>query len=173
MATSLFQSYHTFLTSFFGAHSARLAKETGFVHRNSPITGSLFIRSLVWTAFQHDRLTLNALTATAEQLDSSCQVSQQAFHLRFTPQAVAFLQSMLLVALHYSLPHPQLVLPLVSAFSAVYLLDSSAVAFPDSLQDQFAGCGGDGPRAAAKIYFLLDWLTGSYSTIAVGQAKQA
>ena len=172
MTTSLSQAYHTFLQTFFGNDSERLAKACGFVQRRSPITGSLFLRSLVWSAFHQRLLTLSGIAATAEQLDPACRLSPQAFPSRFTPQAVAFLQAMFALALQQRLPHPHLVLPLVSTFSAVYLLDSSQVTFPDTLQEQFAGCGGDGPRAAAKIYFLLNWLTGSYAAIEIGDGKK-
>lgn len=173
MSTSFFRSYHTFLKSFFGTLSLQTAKQTNFVQRKSALSGSLFLQSLVWTAFKQPLFTLQSLASTAEHLDPSCKLSPQAFHSRFTSQSVAFLQTMLALALHKHPHHCHLLLPLASTFSALYLLDSSQVSLPDSLKNQFPGCGGAAPAAAAKIYFLLDWFTASYSTIEISPGKQA
>jgi hypothetical protein len=39
----------------------------------------------------------------------------------------------------------------LNQFSAIFLTDSSTVALPPALKDEFPGCGGDGSDAAAKI----------------------
>jgi hypothetical protein len=41
-------------------------------------------------------------------------------------------------------------------FSAVYLLDSSSVALPASMADEFPGCGGDGPEASVKAQLMVE-----------------
>jgi hypothetical protein len=65
------------------------------------------------------------------------------------------------------------VLAILNAFSAVYLLDSSTITLPDSLQKVFPGCGGAGAKAAVKLYLLLNWLTGEYETMHLEAGRKA
>jgi len=64
-------------------------------------------------------------------------------------------------------------LPLLSSFSAIYILDSSTVSLPESLKEHFGGCGGNASAAATKIYLLLDWLTGRYEAIEMREGRKA
>jgi hypothetical protein len=80
-----------------------------------------------------------ALAATAEELAPQFHASEQAFQARFQPHAVAFLQAMFAKALHYALRPSAAAVPLLSTFSAVYLLDSTVVVLPAALTASFAG----------------------------------
>lgn len=165
--------YHILMKAFFGSQAQEKAKETKFVQRQSPLTGPLFLQALVWTVYLYGEITLGAVADTAEDLAPACQVSEQAVEGRFNQRAVAFLQAMFRVALQQTIPQPAMVAPLLSAFSAVYLLDSSTVCLPDSLKDEFAGCGGAGAEAAAKLYLLLDWLRGQVAALQVRDGRKA
>lgn len=70
-------------------------------------------------------------------------------------------------------PHSAQVIPLLSAFSEVNLLDSSSVRLPESLKQDDPGCGGIGAKAAAKVYLLLDYLTGAYQTMRIEAGRKA
>src|ERR1700730_13594752 len=52
-----------------------------------------------------------------------------------------------------SLPVCQLSLPRLERFTSVTVLDSSTITLPDSMQEEFAGCGGSygGGAAAMKL----------------------
>jgi hypothetical protein len=171
--TSTIESYHNQIEKGFGKKADATAKEKGFVQRQSPITGSLFLHALVWTVFRYGHVKLPRLVTVAEELEPDCVVSEQAFDQRFTEAAAAFLQVMFAGLLQQTIPQAAQVVPLLSAFSAVYLMDSSTVPLPESLQLELAGCGGSGPAAAAKVYLVLDWLRGSYEDVQVRAGRQA
>jgi hypothetical protein len=173
MITAAMGMYHQQVRAFFTQTAEAIAHQTGFVRRTRLITGSLFLQALVWTVYKYGHITMPALAATAEELEPQCQVSEQAFQARFQTQAVAFLQAMFAQALQYALVPSAAVVPLLSAFSAVYLLDSTVVALPAALTAYFAGCGGDASAAAAKVFLLLNWLTGSYETLELRDGRKA
>jgi hypothetical protein len=173
MTSLALQAYHNHLREVFGPKADEKARETGFVQRQSPLSGSLFVQALVWTVYQLGSITLSAVAAMAEELDPRCRVSAQAIDERMTKAAVSFLQAMLLWVVQQTIPQPTLVVPLLSLFSAVYLLDSTVISLPSALRSEFAGCGGDGSSAAAKCYLLLEWLTGRWEAVEWRDGKKA
>ena len=66
-----------------------------------------------------------------------------------------------------NVPGANAIIPLISAFAAVYVLDSTTVSFPESLKEKFPGSGGSASEAASKVYLLLDWLSGTYESIKI------
>ncbi len=173
MTTSSIHAFHTLMQHLFTDAADLAAKTTGFVRRQSPITGALFLQTLVWTVYRYGSISLSRLTETAEELDPSCQVSEQAFDARFNMQAVTFMQTILSYCLHYNLPRSSAVAPLLQRFSAVYILDSSTVSLPDSLSHDFVGCGGDSPSAAVKLFLLINWLSPCFEAIELRDGRKA
>lgn len=171
MITSV-PSYHQSIRQFLTQSADTVARETKFVQRQSPLTGSLFVHGLVWGAYMLDQFTLEALCGIIEKLDPSVVVSEQALDQRFTERAVALMKEMFALSLRQTLGSPSQVLPVLERFSAAYLLDSSTVSLPESLKEAFLGCGGSGPKAAVKVYLLLDWLKGSYEAIELRNGRQ-
>jgi Transposase DDE domain len=173
MITAAMAMYHQQVRTFFTQTADAIAHQTGFVRRTRLITGSLFLQALVWTVYKYGQITMPALAATAEELEPQCHASEQAFQARFQTQAVACLQAMVAKALHYALLPSAAAVPLLSTFSAVSLLDSTVVALPAALTAYFAGCGGDASAAAAKVFLLLNWLTGSYEALELRDGRKA
>lgn len=133
----------------------------------------MFLKSLVINVFQFGEIVLDQLARTAQRLNSEVVVTGQAFKERFSALAVEFLKVCFVEALKITVPQATPVLPLLSAFSEVNLLDSSSVLFPESLKARYPGCGGIGAQAAAKVYLLLDYLTGSYWTMRIEAGRKA
>jgi Transposase DDE domain len=173
MITAAMGMYHRQVKAFFTQTAEAIAHQTGFVRRTRLITGSLFLQALVWTVYKYGQITMPALAATAEELEPQCHASEQAFQARFQPQAVAFLRTMFAQALQYASVPSATVVPVLSAFSAVYLLDNTVVALPAALTAYFAGCGGDASAAAAKVFLLLNWLTGSDEALELRDGRKA
>jgi hypothetical protein len=113
------------------------------------------------------------LAATAEDIEPDCDVSKQAFKERFNEFAVKFLQAMFAEALKLTVPEEKAVIPLLAAFAAVYALDSTNVGLPETLAKEYKGHGGDGPKSALKLYWLINWLTGAYRAIQFEQGRKA
>ena len=159
------KNHHQQAKKFFEKTAHEKALETKFVQRTSPIDGELFLLTLVLCAYQFGTLDLEQMAKTAQQIDPEVQVTKQAFKERFNPKAVAFLQAMLAEALTLTTPQAPQVVPLLAAFTAVYLLDATTVAWPETLTAEFPGGGGAGPAAALKLYLSLNYLTGAYETM--------
>ncbi len=168
----LTKTYHDQIKKFFEQTAQEKARETKFVRRNSPLDGRLFLISLVLTVFQHGVIVLDQLAKVAHKINSKVSLSGQAFKERFNAFAVEFLKAMLTDALKITMPAPDRVAPLLEVFAAVYLLDSSSVTLPDTLEKDFRGCGGVGAKAAAKVYLLFNWLNGVYETLRIENGRQ-
>lgn len=167
------QTYHDQVKQFFEKTAATKAKEMRFVQRASPLDGPVFLRALVVNVFQYGQIVLDQVAKTAQRIKSEVALTGQAFKARCNEFAVAFLKAMFVEALQLAAPSAPQVVPLLQVFSAVYLLDASTIAFPDSLKEDYQGCGGAGPQAAAKLYLLLNWLTGAYETFQLEAGRKA
>jgi hypothetical protein len=167
------KTYHDRVKKFFEQTAQQKARETKFVQRKSPIDGYIFLLAMVLTVFQFGTIVLDQLAKTAHKIDPTINLCGQAFKERFNAYAVAFLKAMFAEALKRTAPAADQVVPLLSTFSAVYLLDSSTIILPESLQDDYRGCGGAGAKAAAKLFLLVNWLTGSYATLRITAGRKA
>src|SRR4029434_673908 len=147
------------LTDFFASDAIEAAaRRTGFVKRTSKLTGKLFLALVAFGAWSDASTTLAQLAAKVTQLDEQVEVSPEAIHQRMNPRALAFLQDMLRQALAkvQSVEHVCND-GLFTAFTKVYLADSTGFALPDSLHDLFPGSGGSAATAGAKIQAVCDF----------------
>lgn len=168
----LTKTYHDQVKKFFEQTAQEKARETKFVQRDSPLDGRVFLLSLVLTVFQHGTIVLDQLAKAAHKVNPSLALTGQAFKERFNLFAVEFLKAMFTDALKMTASAPDRVVPLLEAFNAVYLLDSSNVTLPESLKNDFRGCGGVGAKAAAKVYLLLNYLSGVYESLQIEHGRQ-
>ena len=168
------QIYHDQCHKFFEKTAPEKARETGFVKNQSQLDGRLFLLTMVLTALTQAQLPLSQLAVMAHRLEETVSVTGQAFKERYTEVAVKWLQAMLVEALRLSVPSAANdVVPLLQAFSAVKLLDASVVPLPETLKEEYPGCGGIGAQAALKIYLVLNWLTGQYETLHFETGRKA
>ena len=147
------------LRHFFGEAAADTARSTGFVQRTSPMTGSKFLQTWVLGFLQHPTASLKLLSQVAADL--GVQISRQGIQQRLTAAAVEFFAEMFKYSkevLQNQVPIP---LELLTQFTAVTLVDSSSIALPDTLQEEFPGAGGDGPQASLKLQTVWEFLRGN------------
>lgn len=149
------------------------AEDAKFVRRKSPLDGSVFLQALVLNVFQFGVVVLDQLAKAAHRINPNVEVTGQAFKERFNAAAVEFLKACFVEALKTTAPQAAQAIPLLSAFSEVNLLDSSSVQLPESLKENYPGCGGVGSKAAAKVYLLLNYLTGAYQTMRIEAGRKA
>lgn len=165
---NLIKVYHEKVKEIFGKTAKQKAREIGFEKRERKISASLFLMSIVCTVYVHGKITLSNLSSVARQIDKRCDASEQAFEKKFTKKALEFLQKMFAVVMRQNIEaQTKAIIPLISAFEAVYVLDSSTVSLPESLKEQFEGSGGSASLAASKVYLLLDWLSGKYESVKI------
>jgi hypothetical protein len=146
------------LQTFFQGTANRLARKTGFVQRDSKVTGGHWIQMLTFGFLENPEASLNQLAQVSEDL--GVPLTGQGVDERLTEAAVnfekaMFRESLTLFRLQQSLP-----VEILERFTAVELPDSSVIALPDSLKDEFPGCGGDGPAASLKVQLPVELRAG-------------
>ena len=137
----------------------RIARETKFVERQSPISGTNFLLALVAGAQSTAEGTLTEL-ATFLYATCGVVVSPQAVDARFNATAVAFLETCLgnAMAVLVSAPHRMQALAM---FKHVYAMDSTNFNLSQNLAAVFKGNGGAASTAAMRVQFVLDFCTGA------------
>src|SRR5439155_17260010 len=148
------------------------ARATGCVRRRRRFPGATFVQTLVLGWLQAPRAPVDELVDVAADL--GVDVSPQALDKRFTPAASHCLARVLTQALQRVVAAQPLALALLQRFAGVYLYDSTTLALPAALVEQFPGSGrgGDGRRPAAlKCQVELELRTGALD-VQVEPARQ-
>jgi hypothetical protein len=134
------------------------------------MTGSKFLQTWVLGFLQHPKASLNMLCQVAADLE--VEITKQGMQKRLTPSAVMFMEEMFKqskAVLQNQVPIP---LELLTQFTSVELVDSSGIALPDGLADEFPGAGGDGPKAAMKLQTVWEFLHGNLSAVIRQMGRQ-
>ena len=127
-----------------GPEAEELGRATGVIQRRRKFTAVSLLRMLVLTLLRKPDAKATDFQSTAAQL--GLDVTSTAVENRFTPQLVGFLRAVLeRTVLRVLAASPQTV-DLLNKFTSVRIGDSSTIALPDQLADQFPGCGGILPR---------------------------
>ena len=139
------------------------AHDSGFVQRQSKLTGDVFVRTLTFGWLHNPEATLQELAQTATDL--GVPISPQGLEQRFGPRAAACLEQVLNAAVTRVLATHPVAIPLLQRFpGGVSLMDSSTLVIPDALAHRWPGCGGtteaDG-RAAVKLHVRFNVVNGA------------
>lgn len=143
--------------------SNAMACETGFVQRASKVNGARFVQMLVLGCLTKPVVSLTDLVAVGETLGVS--VSASGLNQRINAQAVVLLQRVLQAALAHSQGGEPAAMPVLSAFAAVYLEDSTYISLPPGLADVYRGSGGNASAAGAKVYLNYEYRSGTLQTV--------
>lgn len=153
----------TALQMVFNRFAADAAHDSGFVRRQSKLTGDVFVRTLTFGWLHNPEATLEELAQVAADLGVS--ISPQGIEQRFSPRSAAYLEQVLAAAVTQVLASDAVAVPLLQRFAGgVCLMDSSTLVVPAALAPCWPGCGGTtataGP-AAIKLHVRLNLLDGS------------
>jgi hypothetical protein len=147
------------LTAFFSSQEIETtARRTGFVKRASKITGKIFLALVTFGVWSEAKTTLGQLATKVTQLGEPLEVSPEAIHQRMNKRAVGFLQELIRQALAKVQGLERVCEEgIFTAFTKVYLADSTGFGLPESLKDLFPGSGGSAAKAGAKIQAVWDY----------------
>lgn len=122
-------------------------RATGFVIRQSKLTGPLFVKILVlgWLANPH--ASLEELAQVGAQL--ALPITAQGIDARFSERAAWFLREVLSESTRQRITGLPAAIPLLERFTAVYVMDGSIVTLPAALASLFPGHGGGRPKPDA------------------------
>ena len=150
------------IQSTLGPTAERSARETGFVQRQSKLSGAQWVQTLVFGWQANPDASLGQLIQTAATLGVG--ITEQGLDARFTPAGARCLEQVLQAALTHVIAADPVSLPLLQRFTAVYLLDSTQVQLPGALAARWPGNGAyrvPAERSAAlKVQVGLEFRTG-------------
>lgn len=147
------------ISRFFSEDIESVARETKLVQRRSQLTGTVFLQVLVFGFLRHPQGTLRQLVRLCAEL--GVWLTPQALDGRINTYSVEFLKA--LFERGFAVFRNQCPLPMTKLqhFTHINLVDSSTVTLPDTLEEEYPGCGGGGPRASMKIQLVFDFLRGN------------
>lgn len=155
------------LQSLFGEIADAAARSSGVIQRVRKFTACSLARTFVLGFLQKPEASDEELAQLAAQC--GVDVTPQAIEQRQTPRLVAFLQALFRGATRVLVGSDKALAPLLERFPRVDVLDSSTIALPDSMQQEFAGCGGShgGGKAAVKLQTELDLRSGAITHVGI------
>ena len=138
----------------------QFGRATGFVQRQSPISGSVLVQATTFTVLANPSPGLTDFVQVAADL--GVLVSPQAFDQRLTEAAAQCLELTLGAALRTAIRGCSVGLPLLERFTSVAVHDGTVIQLPPSMAERWSGCGGTAQNAAAcKLQIQLDLRAGS------------
>jgi hypothetical protein len=155
---------------FAGKDVEVIARETGFVQRRSNLNGQAFVQALTFGFLEKEDLSLNDLAQVCA--DIGVEITAQGLDQRVNDEAVAFLKRMFSRAMDTFKNQTPLPLSILQQFNGLYLTDSSVIALPDSLAQDYPGCGGNGPQASLKVQLVFEFLLGNLAQVALRPGRE-
>jgi hypothetical protein len=144
------------LETLFHQDARQIARETGFVQRQSPIGGEEFASTLVFGFLDNADASYTDLRQVL-----ACQqvlVSSQAIAQRMTEPASELMRRLLERLLDTAMVGERCHLPVLSRFSGVYVQDGTMISLPSALRQHYQGCGGgkEAGEACVRIQVRYD-----------------
>lgn len=144
-------------------HCQEVERKSKFVERRSKIDGQNFTQIMVFGCMKNPHSSLGDLVKVGDKLE--IDITIPGLDQRINPEAVGMLMEILQRSIQELSGQERLDIEVLKPFSAVYLLDSTQVALPDTLSRLFPGSGGDGPAASMKIQLSYDYVRGELSAL--------
>lgn len=158
-----------------GSMVEEFAEKRGVIKRKRKFRGQSLLRMVVLTLLKKPEATFEDMAFTAAQL--GVPVTAHAVEKRFTQPLVDFLRDVLSLALQQVVAAEPVSVELLERFTAVFIGDSSSIALPDEMQQEFPGCGGTEGSGLAALKIQVRWnlKTGELPLvlIEVGRASDA
>ena len=136
----------------------RLTRPSGFVQRESKLTGALFVQTLVFSFLAHPHPEWTEMAQSAALL--GLPITASGLWQRCTRSAAEFLEQVLGAALvaSWQVQAEPVAIPLLQRFRDIVLHDSTQVTLQAELAERWAGNRGE--LAALKILTHLSYSTG-------------
>jgi hypothetical protein len=150
------------LIDVFTSVADRAARQSGFVQRQSKLTGEAFVQALTFGWLRNPDATLDELAQAAASIGVT--ITPQGLDQRFGPRAADCLQRVLQEAVSRVIATNPVATQILQRFpGGVCLLDSTTITLPDCLATLWPGCGGTKPtdgQATLKLFARWNLLNG-------------
>lgn len=149
------------ITKFFSSEQIEeIARLTGFVQRESKLTGTIFLSIFTIGMNLYEKPSLTQLLGLLKILIPDFEISREGFHQRINESAVTFFEFMLSQLINISVN--KIDLNILSCFKKVLILDSTIIELPKELAHLFKGYGGNASDSSLKIQFCYDLKSGKF-----------
>ncbi len=163
------------LQALFGPLAEQAAQDSQVIVRRRKFTPISLAETFVLGFLKKPLASVEELARMAAQ--TGVDVTPQAVDQRYTPPLVEFFKALFCLATKQIVATDKVLAPLLERFSSVTLLDSSTIALPEELHEQYPGCGGSygGGAAALKLQTELELRTGAVAHVEIeaGRASDA
>lgn len=143
-----------------------LAKSSGFKKRSGKIPASAFLNTLMASENDQAHTSLPDLAAGLRQ-GFNIEVSKEAMHQKFTPEAVTFLEKVMAKILSQQLQsnaHKELGVH----FPCIKVKDSTKFCIPDTYDDVYKGFGNfSGKNGLLSLQYEYDLVSGNWLSIKI------
>lgn len=151
----IFAKVASALQHLFGAAAEAAAEASGVIQRKRKFTGVSLAQTFVLGYLQNPKATDEDLAQMAAQC--GVDVTPQAIEQRHTEAGVNFFESLFREATKLVVGSDKSLAPILERFPRVTVLDSTTITLPDSMRDQFAGCGGSYGSGQSALKLQTEW----------------
>ncbi|QQS52817.1 MAG: transposase [Bacteroidota bacterium] len=148
------------------------ARENNFIKRGRKITGSSFIKTLVFNEESHEQLSLLDLKCDLYE-HSDYRISQEAIHKRFTPEAVSFLKDVFQQLLSQQLTFTNSTVFKKGFFSSLCIRDSTKFKLPVSYHASYPFYGSYNKISSLMNFqYEFDLFSGNWTSLELTKATR-
>ena len=157
------------ISGFFNNSLHELSIKTKFVQRQSKLTASGFIESLL-TCCISGNVTYEEQCRLLNK--RKIKISKQGLHQRFNKNTVDFISALMGEAMKQFKSDEEQVFERLKPFSGIKIQDSSGIELPSSLAAFFRGHEGGASNASLKLQVLYDELNSSIDRLSITDGKR-
>lgn len=150
------------LNKFFNEMANEVSIETGFVKRKRKLSGSSFIKAIIWGNIGIENCSIDAMRQLLNE--ESVVMTKQGLDFRFTKEAVEFMKRMYNESMALFKNILQIDCRILQQFKGVKLLDSSYISLPNSMKNLYKGYGTSykgyesNTKSGIKLQLVFDYL---------------
>jgi len=159
------------LQSSFGPLAEQAAEESGVIKRRRKFDAVSLAKTFVLAVLSKPTASDEDIASMAASI--GLQVSPQAISQRYSKELETFFRNLFTKMSRQVMHSDTALAPLLKRFTSVKLIDSSGIALPASMAQDFPGCGGNGESnsAALKLQTELDLATGELQCIQIESGR--
>lgn len=146
-----------------------MAKANGFCVRNSKLTPSLFLKTVLFDHLLTDPPSLQHHSLNLLK-DYDCRISKQGIDKRFNSSAVEFLNNIFTEYLNKHIQPDSIRSEWKQKFTSIRIMDSTEFKLSENLSGSYPGYNGSGTKACAQIQFEYDLFNGRIENISLEDA---
>jgi hypothetical protein len=157
------------ISGFFSDTLEALGSRTKFIQRDSKLTASGFVETLLTSCLSGDFTYEEQCRLLSKK---KIVISKQGLQQRFNKKAGDFLSALVGEAMTQFKSDEEHVFKLLKPFSGVKIQDSSGIELPSSLAPFFKGHGGGASDSSLKLQVLYDELNSSIDKLSITDGRR-